>query len=72
MIVQMFVLDFDASYAYVPPKVKVLINSDFVMDVKPCEGRGPGLFCKITLSDGRSYVVPDTVDSVYYDLWGNK
>jgi len=68
MLVKIKCLDYEASYAYAPPSAEFLINSEHVIDVRPCEARGPGPFVRITLSDKRQYVARGTVEEILAEL----
>jgi hypothetical protein len=45
-------LDWSAQFAYAPPQVDAVVNTEEIVRVAPSEGRGSGPFVTIKFRDG--------------------
>jgi hypothetical protein len=49
-------LNYNSEYAYAPPQVEALINTDHITTCVPVEARGSGPFVRITFTNRDSLV----------------
>ncbi len=64
MLKKVYVLDYSANYAYAPPKVEALINTDEIVSATPTDARGSGPFMLVRFRDGSNLTVVGTVDAL--------
>lgn len=48
--------DWSGDFAFAPPTVDTLVNTDEVQSVMPCESRGTGPFVRVRFRDGKELI----------------
>lgn len=62
MLVKVKMLDYSAGFAYAPPQVDALVNTDHVVSAKPTEARGSGPFLCLKMVGGETVTVVGSLD----------
>jgi hypothetical protein len=57
-------LDYHANYAYAPPAVDAVVNTEEIVSARPTDARGSGPFVAIKFRDGTSMTIVRTVDDL--------
>jgi hypothetical protein len=55
--------DWKGNFAYAPPVVDALVNTDHVVRVVPTESRGPGPWVSVVLVDGATLICRGTPET---------
>lgn len=64
MLKKVKLLDYHGNYAYAPPAVDSIVNTDDITSAKPCEARGIGPFLSIKFKDGRTETMVGTIEEL--------
>jgi hypothetical protein len=68
MLIRVKMLDYHGAYAYAPPQVDAVINTDDVTSARPTEARGIGPFLAVNMRDGSSVTIVGTVEDLLSEL----
>lgn len=64
MLIKVKRQDWYATFAYAPPLVDAVINTDEVVSAVACESRGEGPFVQVKFRDGSKMVIRGTPDDL--------
>ena len=57
MLIKVERQDWGANFAYAPPLVEAVINTDDIVTAVPCESRGVGPFMKVKFRNGDEMII---------------